>query len=359
MKNSIQQLQINIDNLLSQHYRRETQKWYTDAIVKEIEADEHQTKAYRDAVRVLRHQIRMMREDALIMRAVDAQDSSGTQTDEFKKLMPLVSRRRHQELWGNIRKEKQDGEQFTFVPGPIILDTIKVCGCTNLQLLEQIQASSLEALTGYTAEGLLRAKLDAFQALARQHTLMLDGVHKTGGECLNPIDLDIKAHQYKHTIGNWDCKACLNAATAITGATQANAAMDENIKALEWCPRFMSVLRHLTFADYLKTVAGQNVCYAGLVHSEMSFAEEAVEAREIRSGELCGDSITKNYVVITKKCDSCNFTDVIKKEYIVPAVVEEGDVLQVFEEAKPQAIVVDEDELSHPGLKDFDERDHL
>jgi ribosomal protein S27AE len=62
-----------------------------------------------------------------------------------------------------------------------------------------------------------------------------------------------------------------------------------------------------------------NVCYGGLLHSEMSFVDEDEETPSISPNELAVEPttlITKHYVVITKKCDTCGYTEVEHKEFV-------------------------------------------
>jgi len=131
----------------------------------------------------------------------------------------------------------------------------------------------------------------------------------------------------RHTVGNWDCKACLNLGSEINSAQDVNSALT-NGKATEWCPNFHKYFRNEDIKQYIELWKHHGpICYAGLLHTEMSFSEDIFYRGENLSYmqldkellEANKDLIeTKHYIVITKKCDTCGFTIVEKKEYTPP-----------------------------------------
>lgn len=388
-----------LEKLIQTHYDRFEKKWYSNKEEK-IVATEDETIEYQAKVRFLRFQEQMKNEEAIVLGKKD----TNLQPAEVLKYMPLVSRRKHPELWSHIGafgKLQQDGNLFTFKP----VITMNVCGCTDEQLYNEYLNSSMKAIlfpsVGQTVE-------ERNEAYSKNITNYLRAIHNKSFDdddtevgCENPKAVP-EGHQYKHTIGNWNCKACLNLGSSITSADDADKAVASSTKALEWCPRFIRFFRHQPIAEYLKALEKEKnkTCYAGLVHTEMHFEEEIIPGETYMHGfkecsctndqlnlELTkhtleqltgftGDNKTTNvclallrqqhtlrlegvhntgpqcpdggklihrevtpkekktYVVITKKCDTCDYTLVEKKEYHQPEPIEADQLLMHLPESE-------------------------
>lgn len=363
-----EELKKKLDDLISKHYNRQTKKWlnvdylyclcsdedlkdeFTDGLavttedirsLREMhcgslnakddrpvicknfeefkkECNEEETRTFQSQVRDIRFSIQMLDEEIVVIAG---------NSEQANKLMPLVSRRKHPELWEKLGKILQDGNIFTFKPEI----SINVCGCTD----EQLEAELLNVVTAVKKifDRPDETEIIIFHEKIRQlHTASFNE-EDSQFYCANPKKV-IEVHQNKHTIGNWNCKSCLNLGTEINSVNDANSAMS-SVKALEWCPRFLPLLRNIPITGYMKAFGQNKICYAGLLHSEMSFEELEVEVPSSSPEELAVEPTTlvkKTYVVITKKCDTCGYTDVIKKEYNAPAPVEGGQLLGLLPE---------------------------
>jgi hypothetical protein len=313
-------------NIISNHFRRDTRKWYIDSNTREIEATEEQTKEFQAKIRNINFSIQIIEEEKIV---TDFFDNNIGSEDKAKKYMPLVSRRRHPELWFNIRKGLPDGSLFTFEPEPIPLGVF--CNCTDDDIIKDNELNNPDNRTDGLTDAIIRIRQLHNNGLEEK-----DHWTKPYEICHNPLER--YAHQNKHSIGNWNCKACLNVGTEIASEESATAAMTSG-KALEWCPKFFPVLRHLPIIDYLQTTKGQNVCYAGLVHTEMSFLNEDTELTDEDKKLIINPPsnleekryfLKKTYVLIKKKCDNCEYYSEEKKEYIVPEQIHNEEVLQVI-----------------------------
>ena len=320
IKSRIRNIRIEVEHLISSYYRRETKQWYIDADTKEIPASNEHTREFQNKISSLNSQVRMLEEEDIVATYLDTYPQLPDVGDQIAKLLPLVSRRRHPELWPRINKQTLDGARFTFDSAPVVLGQDMFCGCTDEQLKEEANNQEGE---------FFQTKIEA---LRTQHTLRLQKIHNTGAECPNPKQETIYLQQNKHTVGNWNCKSCLNTPTEIVSASDADAALASS-KALEWCPRFIPLLRKLPLPDYIKAAQGNNICYAGLVHSELAFTEEQEEYPSISPDQLAVEPtilITKKYILVRKKCDTCTYYDEEKKEYHEPEEVKANQVLQVM-----------------------------
>lgn len=298
-----------LNEFTADHYDAETKRWYTgkneDGSFDYCTPEG--TKVFQARRRELKFAIQMLQEEENV-KAVITQNQHPT----YKKFMPLVSRRLHLDFWSHLGangKTLQDGNLFTFKPINIFNDLF--CGCTDSQLVNEIK--SMDGIPSYLGE-----YEDYVKNLRQQHTLRLQKIHNTGAECSNPFTEINEVFQNKHTIGNWDCRACLTAGQEIVDSTSAVAAMSAG-KAIEWCPRFLPLLRGMPILEYVETLhpsrnissLENNLCYAGLLHSEISFTEEE----------------KKQFVIITKKCDTCGFEEVEKKEYFQPEEIKNNEPL--------------------------------
>lgn len=312
---TLEGIQKEVNTIIIENYRNG--KWY----VAGAEATEEQTKEYQAKVRELRFKIQMITEADTVSKFLDEKVGDELQV---KKLLPLVSRRKHPEFWMLIRKAFADGSLFTFSLFPLHLGV--VCGCEEKDLAVWTWEDDVVPTKEQHAE-YQHHVIDQRD----KHNQSLVGIVKIADMdmqyniCKHP--LEVKAHQNKHTIGNWNCKACLNSGTEIKTAEDIKGAL-QSVKSLEWCPRFFQILRHLPIKEYIETAGGQNICYAGLVHTEMSFIEEH-EVENIPCADGLMESVKiKNYISIKKKCDSCNYSSEEKKEFEVPEQVHDNQVLQ-------------------------------
>jgi hypothetical protein len=309
--NTIDALQSELDTLIKQHYK--DGKWYAEGIT---ERSENVAKLYQAKVRNLKHSIRMIQEEEYVSKFLDAAEG---EESIFLRLMPLVSRRKHQELWVRIQKALSDGSTFSFEEDKLLGYR---CNCTDAQLIDDEIIDK---------EPVSQEEVECIRNLHNNDLQDIDSVEKICSHWGM-----VTAHQNKHTIGNWDCRACLTVGAEIASPSDINNAM-QNTKALEWCPKFFPVLRHLPMQEYLSHVKpNSRICYAGLLHSEMSFTEEVegTAAMPEVTGDIVEltdikDVVKKNFVVIKKKCDTCDFESEEKKEYIVPEQVKD-EVLQVL-----------------------------
>lgn len=353
MIKTIEELTRDIIAFRAKHYDNINKRW-------KAETGEYcnveETKIYQAQYRQMRFSIQMLEEEEKVSLFYDTHSGAGN-GEEIKKLMPLVSRRNNSPLWEKIGKVLQDGSLFTF--NVETWDVLAICNCTEEQLNQQLidEKATIEQLTGF--------KDGTLDHLRQQHSLRLQKVHNTGADCPNPKIENYETFQKKHTIGNWNCRGCLNVGTEISNVEQANAAMAVGAKALDWCPRFIPLLRTRKFDEYIQMVTATHdnkVCYAGLVHTEMDFDEsllcgctddqlteehiggratdkDRADLREQHCKFLntpgvysthCDHPSHKHYVVITKKCDTCNYTDVERKEYHIPEQVQSNELLMKF-----------------------------
>jgi hypothetical protein len=250
--------------------------------------------------------------------------------DLNEKLIPLVSRRKHREFWFKLGKNLQDGNLFIFADTPLQIGL--TCGCTDEQLQTELN-EVINSVVSVMKEDDPLSPIQIAQTpnriniLRQEHNLDLEYALATN-QCTHPKE--VYAHQNKHTIGNWGCKACMSVGQDLELASDAKEAMARVDKNIEWCPRFFPILRHLPIAEYMKTVKDNKICYGGLLHSELTFEDE----HEVTNIPVCDglmESVKiKHYAVITKKCDTCSYIDVQKKEYTQPEEVKSDDVLQVL-----------------------------
>lgn len=309
METTKQIIEKKIQDLISSNYDKEKKVWFNDD--KTI-CDTNQTKEFQKKIRDLKFYLQMADEETELSKVI-----SNEQHPTYKKLMPLVSRRLHTELWPNLGKTGkvlQDGNLFTF--NPVEFNTEIYCNCTTAQLEREIEI----------ANGVEEGNTQWFweQSLDNEHTKMLKDRRDSHNEsfikedglylCENPKKIEV--HQNKHTIGNWNCQACLTSGQEIRDTEDASAAMSAG-KATEWCPRFLPLLRALTISHYIEMLKPQqtnlenNICYAGLLHSEISFEEEDI----------------MKFVVITKKCDTCDYKEIERKAYFQPEEIKDNEPL--------------------------------
>jgi hypothetical protein len=101
-------------------------------------------------------------------------------------------------------------------------------------------------------------------------------------------------------------------------------------------------------------------CYAGLMHTEMRFIDENIRIPQtFTSSEGWTlpeeEIVTKKFIVIIRKCDTCNYTEEIKKEYLEPEQLDKDMIIPL--PGSPENILTTSDvdkenrtvsELSHP-----------
>jgi hypothetical protein len=245
-----------LTKLTQKNFDRENRFWKNDDGTR---CSGEQEKIFQAKFRELRAKVIFIGQERIVLENGDPKDPN------VLRLMPLVSRRKHRELWAKIG-------------------------------------------TGKTQEDL---------------------------DIINFGNVSMT-----HTIGNWDCKGCLNLGVDITSAEDVSNALSTGKKAVEWCPRFLPMLRHMPLLEYIKLVKTSDenpLCYAGLIHSEMTFEDIEEEVPSISPDQIAVEPtmlITKRYVVITKYCDTCGYCVEERKEYSEPEQIKDGETLRTFADDK-------------------------
>lgn len=278
-----------------------------------VPATEDEAKEFREHVRNFRWNRQMLEEEYLVTSHISMD------TSQAKYLMPLVSRRKHPELWVFIGKIEEDGESFSFKQP----DKQLVCNCSDDDLMKNILIRQEDKFT--KAHYALIVEADRVmhnQHLAKAYAPCIIDSVLSDKVCAHPVV--VEEFVLKHRIGNISCKACLTKMPdKIRTASNASKAIMQHVigetaRDIEYCPRFLSLLRDMTIEDYLKAVranagdktVGNKTCYAGLLHSAMSIDTEEILATSQESDAR----IQITYLTITKKCDTCDFESVKKEE---------------------------------------------
>lgn len=292
----ILKIQDALVSLIREHFvSKDGESYWTDDIGEP--ADKKLTKAYQEKVRSLRQQITNISQRSLVSYW-EANEENCTITPEldkeYSKVAPLVWRRDNL-LWvvNNIIQPESiqqaildDGVPFSFSEPVDIVTELLFCNCGQFPL---------------PPDEMLEGELQ----LATEHLAVCQFTRsETKTE---------KSVVIKHTKGNWDCKGCYKSPfNNGVGGTEAKSDID-------WCPRFLRGLRHLTPQAYSTEIKGQRSCYAGLLHRQISI--------EIHDG--------KQYIIREQRCDTCGYTSTEKAELVTSvdkAIGEDKTVYVIHEE---------------------------
>lgn len=294
-----------------------------------LPANEDETLRYQAKLREIRWNRQMLEEELIV--SSDHTNAGPALKELVLKFMPLVSRRKHPEFWVVLNKTLSDGSEFIFHEPKVSV----VCNCSDENIKEEI--SSMIANDDIWS----LSETQQIIFIRNEHNKSLEGysnmldVPVEKGICKNPMH--VKETVLKHRIGNLGCKACLTKMPdKITDRVSAAKWTANNVKIgtevgtvrdIEYCPRFLSILRKLPIREYFKATkvnveemlslhAPNKLCYAGLLHSAMSIVTQEVLIQDDKGPEELMYTIEKTFLVIEKRCDSCGYGEIKKEELV-------------------------------------------